>query len=332
MTMPSNAHNQAAAGPVFAADIGGSFIKFAFSPKPGSLLHLEQVPTPTADWRAFTVALADLLRRHAGLAAAGTPLALSIAGLVAPDEGIATSANIPCITGRSLARELTVCLARPVFAANDADCFTLAEANEGAGRGHAVTFCAIMGTGIGGGLAIDGRLVRGAGGVTGEWGHGPIVCTSVEIAAAQSGAAETVQIPRFACGCGQTGCADTVGGARGIERIDDRLYGRSRTSHDILRQWKSGDRDAARTVSVYLQLIADPLALTVNITGASIVPVGGGLASVEPLMTALDLAVRSRILNRFDRPLVVPAIRLDDGGLMGAAVLGRQGMRGREPA
>ncbi len=225
-----------------------------------------------------------------------------------------------------MAKDLAAFLERPVFAANDADCFTLAEANEGAGQGHAVTFCAIMGTGIGGGLAIDGRLVRGAGGVTGEWGHGPIICTSVEIEATPGGAPETVHMPRFSCGCGQTGCADTIGGARGIERIHQHLHGKAQSSHDILSKWLDGDPDAGRTVSVYLQLIADPLALTVNISGASIVPVGGGLASVEPLMAALDLAVRSRILNRFDRPLVVPALRMEDGGLIGAAVLGRQGI------
>lgn len=318
--------------PVFAADIGGSFIKFALSPRPGQLVHLERVSTPADDWEAFCGALAGLLKRHADLAPSDAPLALSIAGLIEPIEGVATSANIPCITGRPLASELAMALSRTVFAANDADCFTLAEANEGAGRGNAVTFCAIMGTGIGGGLAIDGRLVRGAGGVTGEWGHGPIVCTSVEIETQEGGISETIHMPRLACGCGQSGCADTIGGARGIERIHHHLTGRTETSHDILDRWQSGDDDARRTVLVYLELIADPLALAVNITGASIVPVGGGLASVAPLMMALDRAVRSRILNRFDLPLVVPAQRMDDGGLIGAAVLGRQGLRMREAA
>ncbi|MQY49053.1 ROK family protein [Rhizobiales bacterium RZME27] len=318
--------------PVFAADVGGSFIKFALSPGPGRLVHLERVPTPADDWAALCGALAGLLQRHADLAPSDAPLALSVAGLIEPVEGVATSANIPCITGRPLAGALAMALSRSVFAANDADCFTLAEANEGAGRGHAVTFCAIMGTGIGGGLAIDGRLARGAGGVTGEWGHGPIVCTSVEIEMKEAGRSETIHMPRLPCGCGQSGCADTIGGARGIERIHQHLTGRVETSHDILSGWQRGDDDARRTVLVYLELISDPLALAVNITGASIVPVGGGLASVDPLMTMLDRAVRSRILNRFDRPLVVPAQRMDDGGLIGAAVLGRQGLRMQEAA
>jgi N-acetylglucosamine kinase len=305
-------------GAVFCIDIGGSFMKFAVSPAPGALEPLERIATPADDWESFAGAIAALLDRHRASAPIAAPLALSIAGLVDPRTGVATSANIPCITGRRIALDLSAMLRRPVVAANDADCLTLAEANEGAGRGHPVVFCAVMGTGIGGGLAIDGRLVRGAGGVTGEWGHGPILNTSVEIEG------RTLHIPRFSCGCGQSGCVDTIGGARGIERLHGFLHDRSETSHDILAQWQAGDDGAKLTVAAYLELVADPLALAVNVTGASIVPVGGGLASVTPLIEALDRAVRKRILNRFDSPLVVPAARQEDGGLVGAAVLGHQ--------
>jgi N-acetylglucosamine kinase len=305
--------------PVFCVDVGGSFMKFAVSPAPGELVLLEKVATPAASWDDLAVSLSALIERHQGAGDPASPLALSIAGLVDPRDGRTTSANIPCITGRRLVDELSAMLGRRVLAANDADCLTLAEANEGAGRGHSVVFCAIMGTGIGGGLAIDGRLVRGAGGVTGEWGHGPILNTTVAVNG------EMLHVPRFSCGCGQSGCVDTIGGARGIERLHDFLHGCEETSHHILEGWQAGEARAVKTVAVYLELIADPLALAVNVTGASVVPVGGGLASVTPLIDALDLAVRKRILNRFDHPLVTPALRQDDGGLVGAAVLGHQG-------
>ncbi|MDP9838390.1 N-acetylglucosamine kinase [Neorhizobium huautlense] len=305
--------------PIYAVDIGGSFMKFAVSAEPGALRMLDRIETPAGSWPDFVSALSSLVKRHVPADQAAAPLALSIAGLIDPKDGVATSANIPCITGRSLARELSVALSRPVFAANDADCLTLAEANEGVGRGHAVVFCAIMGTGIGGGLAIDGRLVKGAGGVTGEWGHAPVLNTTVDF-----GKGGTVHVPRFYCGCGQSGCVDTIGGARGMERLHTFLHGEGCTSHEILDAWSSGDAKADGTMTAYLQLLADPLSLVVNITGASIVPVGGGLASEPKLIAALDAAVRKRILNRFDHPLVVPAIRQDDGGLVGAAVLARQ--------
>ncbi|MGF9565143.1 ROK family protein [Neorhizobium sp. JUb45] len=316
----SNHGGMGAADPVYAIDIGGSFMKFAASPEPGTVRILDRVETPVGSWPDFLATVSSLIVRHVPSDHRNAALALSIAGLIDPKNGAATSANIPCITGRHLANELEIALGRPVFAANDADCFTLAEANEGVGRGHPVVFCAIMGTGIGGGLAINGRLIRGAGGVTGEWGHGPALNTTVDF-----GAGDTVFIPRFACGCGQSGCVDTIGGARGMERLHQFLHGSKSTSHEILDAWSGGDPAADRTMTAYLQLVADPLSLVVNITGASIVPVGGGLASEPKLIAALDAAVRKRVLNRFDHPIVIPAIRQDDGGLVGAAVLARQG-------
>ncbi|GGA86403.1 N-acetylglucosamine kinase [Brucella endophytica] len=305
------------APPVFAADIGGSFIRFAYSARPGSLELLDRLPTPAGNWTAFVDALHGLLERHAN--GTDAPLAISIAGLVDPADGKAFSANIPCITGHRLEQELGERLGRRVFAANDADCLALAEAGEGAGAGHRIVFCAVLGTGVGGGLVAEGRLIRGAGGLSGEWGHGPILNTTVEL----EGEGQ-ITIPRFACGCGQQGCVDTIGGARGIERLHQFLNAEEKDSYGILTAWQDGDLPAHRTISAYLQLVADPLSAVVNITGASVVPIGGGLANATPLIAELDKAVRQRILRRVDEPLVVPGKFSSDGGLIGAAVLGRR--------
>ncbi|SFB48405.1 N-acetylglucosamine kinase [Rhizobium sp. NFR07] len=302
---------------VLCADIGGSFIKFGISRQPGHVEELERLPTPKADWRD----LAEALQRLADKAdpSRSLPLGLSVAGLVDPVNGAGLSANIPPLTGLPIAEAIASVAGRAVLAANDADCLTLAEANDGAGRGYPVVFCIIMGTGIGGGLAIDGRIVRGAGGVTGEWGHGPAMNTSVEIGG------RLVPVPRFACNCGQSGCIDTIGGARGMERLHGLFHEEARSSHRIIEDWQAGETKAANTIDAYLQLVADPLAVAINTVGAFIVPVGGGLASAEKLIATLDEAVRARILHRLDRPLLVPAIRREDGGLVGAAVLARQG-------
>ena len=301
---------------VVCADIGGSFIKFGISQAPGQIIELGRVPTPHDDWQEMVRQLGNLI----GSAGVGpdVPLGLSVTGLVDPATGVGLSANVPAFNGMPIAQALSEALERPVHAANDADCLTLAEANEGVGQGYPIVLCIIIGTGIGGGLVVDGRLVRGAGGVTGEWGHGPIVNTSVEIDG------RTVFMPRLACGCGQQGCVDTIGGARGIERIHSHLHGEEQSSYEILTRWHASDVQAGNTVEAYLQLVADPLALAVNITGASIVPVGGGLSSDARLIARLDEAVRSRVLHRLERPLVVPALRAQEGGLIGAAVLARQ--------
>ncbi len=305
-------------GAVLCADIGGSFIKFGFSQEPGKVEELERVPVPKSDWRE----LASAMRQLANKVDAGRtlPLGISTAGLVEPKTGVGLSANIPCLTGLPIAQAISRETGRSVFAANDADCLTLAEANDGAGRGHSVVFCIIIGTGIGGGIAVNGRILRGAGGVTGEWGHGPALNTSVEIGG------KLQHVPRFSCGCGQSGCVDTIGGARGIEKLHQLFHGEECSSHRIIEGWQAGDAKSRETIEAYLQLVADPLAVAINTVGPSIVPVGGGLASADALIAALDEAVRTRILNRFERPLLVPAVRREDGGLMGAAVLARQGV------
>ncbi len=270
------------------------------------------MPTPLHDFGAFAAAIRGVAD-GAG-AGADAPIAISITGVVDPATGTITCANIPCIDGRTLAADLAVELGRPVFVANDADCFALAEAMEGAGRGHRIVFGAILGTGVGGGIVIDGRIVNGAGGFAGEWGHGPVAATSA--------GDPPVAIPRFPCGCGQAGCVDTVGAARGMERLHKHLHGIELPSTAIVAAWRDGDAKAARTIEVQIDLLAGPLALVLNVVGAGIVPVGGGLGKVPEFVALLDAAVRQRILRRLSAPLVVPSRLTLEPGLVGAAILG----------
>lgn len=293
-------------------DIGGTTIKAALASGAQSLEPIGRLPTPREDFPAFAAAIAQLV--EAGGAPAGTPIAISVTGVVDPQTGIVTVANIACINGRNLAAELGGVLGRTVLVANDAHCFALAEAHAGAGRAHRVVFGAILGTGVGGGIVADGRLFRGGGGLSGEWGHGTIVATRISM--------PPFDLPHFACGCGLSGCLDTVGGARGLERLHRHLHGLNRPSVDIVESWAKGDADAARTIDLYVELVALPLALVVNIVGPDIVPVGGGLGNSAALVARLDAAVRPRILRKIDRPLVVPAQLTVDAGLLGAAALG----------
>ncbi len=268
-------------------DIGGSAIRYA--PFDGRLGAVQSVPTPTHDFAAFSGALAALVDGADGVA-------ISLAGVVDPQDGRIQCANIPCLHGRAAAADLQAALGLPVWIANDADCFTLAEARAGAGRGHANVFGIILGTGVGGGLVLDGRLIAGAG----EWGHGPVAT------------------PRFACGCGQAGCLDTVGGARGMERLHLHLHGQRQASTAIVAAWLAGEPDAAATVDLYVDVLAGPLAMLVNTLGASVLPVGGGLSNCAPLIDLLDRTVRARMLRRTDGPLLVQG---RESALLGAAWL-----------
>lgn len=293
-------------------DIGGTHIKAATATGPDEVHAVGRLPTPRDDFDAFAAALAQLLEE--GGAPAGSALAISVTGVVDPETGLVTVANIPGIDGRHLAADLGTVLGRRVLVANDADCFVLAEALSGAGKGHRVVFGAILGTGVGGGIVADGKLFRGGGGLSGEWGHGTIVATEIPV--------PPFELPHFPCGCGRSGCLDTVGGARGLERLHLHLHGEALPSTAIVTNWVAGDAAAGQSVDLYIELVAPPLALVVNVVGPDIVPVGGGLGNSAALIQRLDEAVRARILRRIARPLVVPAQLTVDAGLLGAAALG----------
>lgn len=292
-------------------DIGGSQIKAAFSQAPGEIAETGSLPTPLDDFNAFAGAISTLITRAIHPVKG---VAISTTGVVDPATGRLTCANIPCIHGRTLAADLLKALRLPVFIANDADCFALAEALEGAGRGHRNVFGIILGSGVGGGLVIDGRIITGPGGYAGEWGHGMALQTRA--------GTPPVEIPHVPCPCGASGCVNTVGGARGMERLFKSLTGKDAPSVDIVAQWCGGDAEASRVIDVYLDLVSPVLALALNITGATIIPVGGGLANSRELVSALDERVRSKMLYKSPTPLLVPARLTVNPAFIGASLLG----------
>ncbi len=286
---------------ILAFDIGGSRIRAA-SWDGARLEVLGEVATPVHDKAAFVGALQNLAegRRARGIA-------ISIAGVVDPVSGAGKVANIPAIDGLALGPVLRETFGLPVIVLNDADCFTLAEAGHGAGQGQSSVFGVILGTGVGGGLVIAGRAVNGAGGYAGEWGHGPVIQGEFALS----------------CGCGQVGCVDTVGGARGLERLHARLHGVILGSEEIVASWRAGEVAGGQTMALWRDLVAGPLAMVVNVVGADVVPVGGGLSRATGLVSYLDEAVRVRILQRTRGPLLVPAECGADAGLLGAAIAGQ---------
>lgn len=270
---------------ILCFDVGGSRIKAALS-NGDSLIPLGEVATPTDNLDIFLAALVGFWRADV------IGVAVSIAGAIGPVSKIA---NIPCLNGTDVRAVLAGAFSVPVLVLNDADAFALAEAGHGAGRGFARVFAIILGSGVGGGIVIDGQLIHGAG----EWGHGPIV-----------------QDPAWPCGCGQVGCLETVGSARGLERLG------GMRAEDIVRDWEQGSQ--ATTIPQWLDLVSGPLAMAINLLNADIVPVGGGLSNAPRLIAALDISVRGKILRKTDAAIVVPAQISADAGLLGAAMAGRR--------
>lgn len=297
---------------IICFDIGGSGIKIAHAYSIDDVRFMGRIKTPGTDFDAFTSAL-----RYAVNEAETAPsrLAISIAGVADAKTGKSRVANIPCLNGRVIHRDLQDMFGIPVDLANDADCFALAEATVGSGRGYDIVLGLILGTGIGGGLVVRGDLINATGGIAGEWGHGPVTQRLV--------GNPPVKLPAFPCGCGLSGCLDTVCGARGLEMLHGYLYpGVSKTSHEIVDGWLIERAEESRTVTIWLELLAGPLSMLQNFIGAEIIAVGGGLANSHELIGALDQQVRALTLNRIDTPLIIPAECQVEPGLIGAAILG----------
>lgn len=294
---------------ILCFDIGGTTIKTAEAFSLSDIQSGPRVPTPTKNYADFIAALRGAVAR------ASTPprsLAFSIAGITDPVTGFARVANIPCLSGRPLIASLEADLSLPIVLANDADCFVLAEAQLGRGKGHEVVFGVILGTGVGGGIVIRNQLINLRGGFAGEWGHGPTVQRLI--------GGQT--LPHLPCGCGQSGCLETLTSARGIETLHQHLHDLRQDSRQIIAEWQAGQTKARQTIEIWLELLSAPLSVIVNLLGPGIIPVGGGLSGSGELIAALDMATRAKTLSRQAHPLVVPASGFIEPGLIGAAVLG----------
>ena len=296
----------------FAFDVGGTNTDFAVFDDAGEIVTVARERTPVDRWEDFVTLLSARIAAAEGVHGRALSVGVSLAAVIDPASGEGLSANIPHLSGRNLARELSEGLGRPIDVGNDADCFTVAEALAGAGRGHNVVFGIIIGTGTGGGLVVNGQLVRGHSGFTGEWGHGGRLSDDL----IGRGLAP------LACGCGVEGCLDPYASGRGVERIHRMVTGEALDCPEVLGLWKNGDDGAAQTVALYLDLVARQLALLVGILDPDIMPMGGGVAQEPALVEALDRRVRAQMAGKRASPLLVPGIFVEDGCLRGAAMLG----------
>jgi N-acetylglucosamine kinase len=294
-----------------AIDIGATKTAFGIFSNEGELIHLQEEPTETSDWDAFATMLQANVAQIEEQFGAVDSIGISIAGTVDPRNGIAACANVPSISGRNLASDLEQLTGRKVRLGNDAECLGLAEAIHGAGQHYRHVFAIVLGSGIGGSIIIDGRLITGATGQIGEWGHGNHIDHLVARYALES----------RQCGCGRRNCLDLFGAGLGMANIHEDLSGTRTTAMEILSLWHAADAAATETVTTFVEIVSSQLVLAVNVIDPDIVPVAGGLSNDQALIEALDQATRARSLGRIERPLIVPAKNNVHGCLLGASLL-----------
>jgi len=267
------------------------------------------VATPRHDYAASIDAIGRLVEDlEAALGTRGT-VGVGIPGSISPATGVVKNANSVWLNGQPLDRDLEARLQRPVRLANDANCFALSEASDGAGRGARVVFGVIAGTGTGGGIAVDGRVLVGPNAVAGEWGHNPLPWPRAG------------EWPGPECYCGKTSCIETFLSGPGLEQDHERETGERVAVPELVRRAATGDGAAEATLARYEDRMARALAGVINILDPDVIVLGGGMSNLARLYESVPrLWTRYAFSDRVDTPLRAP-IHGDSSGVRGAAWL-----------
>ncbi len=290
-------------------DLGGTKIECSALARDGQELFRRRVPTPRGDYDATLAAIAGLVAEAERATRQRGSVGVGVPGAPSPATGRMRNANSTWLTGREIVGDLARLLARPVRVANDANCFALSEATDGAGAGFAVVFGVILGTGTGGGIVVDGRVLTGPNAAAGEWGHVPLPW------------ARDDERPGPPCYCGQRGCVETFLSGPGIALDHERVTGERVTGDDVARRAAAGDAACGATLARHAERAARALALIVNVLDPDAIVLGGGVSLAPGLVPAIQaLWGRHVFADRVDTALRLAA-HGDASGVRGAAWL-----------
>ncbi len=251
-------------------DLGGTKTEVIVLDDAGNERWRARRPTPREDYAATLQGIAALIREaETKVDTGGTalPVGIGIPGAESLASGLVKNANSTWLIGKPLRADLETLLGRPVRLANDANCFALSEAVDGAGAGAAVVFGVILGTGVGGGIVVDGRVLAGANAIAGEWGHNPL----------------PGEHHRLPCYCGRKGCIETYLAGPALARDHRMAGGADLTAEQIAAAAAAGDADAEATLQRYEARLARALATVINLLDPEVIVLGGGLSNIDRL-------------------------------------------------
>lgn len=290
-------------------DLGGTKIEALAIDNQGVELARHRIDTPRDDYDATIMAIVGLVDRLEEQTGKTGTVGAGIPGSFSRITGLIKNANSTWLNGRSLDRDLATALGREVRLANDANCFAVSEAMDGAAAGKHVVFGVILGTGCGGGVAIAGRVHEGPNGVAGEWGHNPLPWQRPE------------EYPGPACYCGKRGCMEMWVSGTGIALDYRTVTGRARTTQEIVSEFEAGDREATAAVERFEDRLARGLAQVINILDPDVIVIGGGVSRVPHIYEALPKKLPAYVFGGEASTPVLPAVFGDSSGVRGAAWL-----------
>ena len=253
-------------------DLGGSKIEAVALANDGAIAARQRLATPRDDYEATLAAICDLVRDVETQAGGSqSSVGIGIPGTISPASGLIKNANSTWLIGRALDRDLAAALGRPVRLANDANCFALSEAIDGAAAGANLVFGVILGTGTGGGLVVGGRVITGANAVAGEWGHNPLPWPEPE------------ELPGPRCYCGKMGCIETFLSGPGLARDHTRATGENAEPVELASAAEAGNPAARTTLERYELRLAKSLASIINVVDPDVIVLGGGCSNIDRL-------------------------------------------------
>ncbi|HSR71182.1 MAG TPA: ROK family protein [Kiloniellales bacterium] len=290
-------------------DLGGTKIEAAALDAHGTTLLRRRAATPSGDYDATLAAVRDLVEGIEGALGRRGSVGIGTPGAISPASGLIKNANAIWLLERPLDRDLAVALDRPVRLANDANCFALSEAIDGAAAAYPLVFGVILGTGVGGGIVWNQKVVTGANAIAGEWGHNPLPWPRDE------------ERPGPFCYCGRRGCLETWLSGPGLARDHAAATGESLEAAAVAAAAEAGDPAAAASFERYLDRLARGLATVVNLLDPDAIVLGGGLSNVAPLYDRLpELLAPNVFSDRVETAILAPR-HGDSSGVRGAAWL-----------
>ncbi len=290
-------------------DWGGTKIEALAMDADGCELRRVRVPTPRHDYEGSIRAAAELVASIECEVGRTGPVGVGIPGTVVPATGLVKNANSTWLNGRPLEKDLSAALGRAVRCVNDANCLAVSEAVDGAAAGQAVVFAVILGTGCGGGIALDGRMHCGSNGLAGEWGHNPLPWQRPD------------EYPGDPCYCGQRGCIERWLSGPALEEDYRRASGCALPGSKIVSAAEAGEAHAMAALERYEDRLARALAQVVNLLDPDIVVLGGGLSRIERLYRYVQPKIANWAFGKSAATLLVPAKHGDSSGVRGAARL-----------
>lgn len=293
----------------YGIDLGGTKIEIIALDDSGEERFRKRVATPQGDYDATIAAIAALVADADLAVNANGSVGVGIPGAISPLTGKVKNANSVCLNGRSLAEDLIHVLDRPVRLANDANCFALSEATDGAASGARVVFGVIIGTGTGGGIVVNGALIEGANLIAGEWGHNPLPWMRPN------------EMPGRLCYCGKDGCIETFLSGPALAADYEMTTGQQATGKEILRRAEAGEGEAIATLGHYEDRMARALASVINILDPDIIVLGGGVSNIQRLYENVPRRWLDYVFSDGCTTRLIQARYGDSSGVRGAAWL-----------